>query len=111
MAYPKPFPLASPPKPQQAAFAPDLSIRLICPNCRDSNPKIIEELREGDLVCEGCGLVLGDRIVDTRGEWRVRASVELVLIFQLVGAQLFSRPLQMMKATTRPVSVLQQTLL
>src|SRR5258708_14530498 len=81
MAYPKPFPLASPPRPQQAAFAPDLSIRLICPNCRDPNPKIIEELREGDLVCEGCGLVLGDRIVDTRGEWRGRGFFCLFFFF------------------------------
>jgi transcription initiation factor TFIIB len=75
MAYLKPFPLVSPPKPRQPDFAPDLSVRLICPNCRDPNPKIIEEFREGDLVCKGCGLVLGDRIVDTRSEWRVRASV------------------------------------
>jgi transcription initiation factor TFIIB len=72
MAYPKPFPLASPPKPQQAAFAPDLSVRLICPDCRDPNPTIVEEFGAGDLVCGGCGLVLGDRIVDTRSEWRVR---------------------------------------
>jgi TFIIB zinc-binding len=71
MAYPKPFPLASPPKPQQAAFAPDLSVRLICPDCRDPNPTIVEEFGSGDLVCAGCGLVLGDRIVDTRSEWRV----------------------------------------
>jgi hypothetical protein len=72
MAYPKPFPLASAPKPQQAAFAPDLSVRLICPDCRDPNPTIIEEFGAGDLVCAGCGLVLGDRVVDTRSEWRVR---------------------------------------
>ena len=75
MAYLKPFPLASPPKPLQSACTPDLSVRLICPNCRDPNPKIREEFREGDLVCEGCGLVLADRIVDTRSEWRVRASL------------------------------------
>ena len=72
MAYPKPFPLASPPKPQQAAFAPDLSVRLICLDCRDPNPTIIEEFGSGDLVCAVCGLVLGDRVVDTRSEWRVR---------------------------------------
>ncbi|KAI0252061.1 cyclin-like protein [Lactifluus subvellereus] len=76
MAYPKPFPLASPPKPQQAAFAPDLSVRLICPDCRDPNPTIIEEFGAGDLVCGGCGLVLGDRVVDTRSEWRTFANDE-----------------------------------
>jgi transcription initiation factor TFIIB len=77
MAYLKPFPLASPPKPRQVAIAPDLSVRLICPDCRDPNPIIIEEFRAGDLVCAGCGLVLGDRIVDTRREWQVRVSVIL----------------------------------
>ncbi|KAN0140359.1 Cyclin-like protein [Lactarius tabidus] len=76
MAYPKPFPLASPPKPQQAAFAPDLSVRLICPDCRDPNPTIIEEFGAGDLVCGSCGLVLGDRVVDTRSEWRTFANDE-----------------------------------
>src|SRR6266478_2570803 len=81
MAYPKPFPLASPPKPQQAAFAPDLSVRLICLDCRDPNPTIIEEFGAGDLVCAGCGLVLGDRIVDTRSEWRVCTFARLILCF------------------------------
>ena len=32
---------------------------------------IVEEFGSGDLVCGRCGLVLGDRIVDTRSEWRV----------------------------------------
>jgi transcription initiation factor TFIIB len=58
MAYLKPFPLASPPKRQQAAFAPDLSVRLICPDCRDPNPTIVEDFKAGDPVCAGCGLVL-----------------------------------------------------
>jgi transcription initiation factor TFIIB len=75
MACLKPFPLGSPLEHRQATFAPDLSVRLICPDCRDPNPTIIEDFKAGDLVCAGCGLVLGDRIVDTRSEWRVRASV------------------------------------
>lgn len=73
MAFAQPFPLNAPgatqPKPQ--TFGPDLNVRLICPECRDQNPKIVEEFSSGDLVCGGCGLVLGDRIVDTRSEWRV----------------------------------------
>lgn len=72
MAYSQPFPLAAPTKPQQANYAPDLAVRLICPECKDPNPNIIEEFGSGDLVCGGCGLVLGDRVVDTRSEWRVR---------------------------------------
>lgn len=74
MAYAQPFPLAQPlQKPQQPTFGPDLAVRLICPDCRDPNPNIIEEFSSGDLVCGTCGLVLGDRVVDTRSEWRVSA--------------------------------------
>ena len=72
MAYSQPFPLAQPPtKASQQTFAPDLAVRLICPECRDPNPNIVEEFGSGDLVCGTCGLVLGDRVVDTRSEWRV----------------------------------------
>ncbi|CAG8484240.1 3844_t:CDS:1 [Scutellospora calospora] len=51
-------------------FRPDLNIRLICPNCKNPRPKIIEEYANGDLVCGDCGLVLGDHMIDTRPEWR-----------------------------------------
>jgi hypothetical protein len=74
MAYAQPFPLAAPQqqqKPVAPTFGPDLAVRLICPECRDPNPNIVEEFGSGDLVCGNCGLVLGDRIVDTRSEWRV----------------------------------------
>jgi hypothetical protein len=68
MAYAQPFPLAQNQSAAKAAFAPDLSVRLVCPDCRDPNPNIVEEFSSGDLVCGGCGLVLGDRVVDTRSE-------------------------------------------
>ena len=72
MAYSQPFPLAhAQEKIQQPTFGPDLAVRLICPDCRDPNPNIVEEFSSGDLVCGTCGLVLGDRVVDTRSEWRV----------------------------------------
>lgn len=72
MSYNQPFPLAAAQaKAAQATFGPDLAVRLICPECRDPNPNIVEEFGSGDLVCGNCGLVLGDRIVDTRSEWRV----------------------------------------
>jgi transcription initiation factor TFIIB len=72
MAYSQPFPLALPAeKKTQPSFGPDLAVRLICPECGDPNPNIVEEFGSGDLVCGNCGLVLGDRIVDTRSEWRV----------------------------------------
>jgi transcription initiation factor TFIIB len=76
MAYSQPFPLAAPQikAAKELSFGPDLAVRLICPDCRDPNPHIVEEFGSGDLVCGACGLVLGDRIVDTRSEWRVRLS-------------------------------------
>jgi len=78
MAYAKPFPLAAPQQKVSShpVFGPDLAVRLICPECRDPNPNIVEEFGSGDLVCGNCGLVLGDRIVDTRSEWRTFANDE-----------------------------------
>ncbi|CAG8594704.1 15719_t:CDS:1 [Funneliformis caledonium] len=51
-------------------FLPDLNVRLICPECRNSQANLIEEYSSGDIVCGDCGLVLADRIIDTRPEWR-----------------------------------------
>ncbi|ANB15375.1 Sua7p [Sugiyamaella lignohabitans] len=48
----------------------NLNVRLMCPECRIMPPDIVERFSEGDMVCGNCGLVLGDRIVDTRSEWR-----------------------------------------
>jgi transcription initiation factor TFIIB len=75
----QPFPVAQlqqQQKVQQPQFGPDLAVRLICPECRDPTPSIEEEFSSGDLVCKSCGLVLGDRIVDTRSEWRTFANDE-----------------------------------
>jgi transcription initiation factor TFIIB len=78
MAYSQPFPLAAPQikGSKEPTFGPDLAVRLICPDCRDPNPHIVEEFGSGDLVCGNCGLVLGDRVVDTRSEWRTFANDE-----------------------------------
>lgn len=74
MSFGQAFPLAVPTQTQKPSFGPDLSVRLICPECRDPNPNIVEEFGSGDLVCGGCGLVLGDRVVDTRSECKARCS-------------------------------------
>lgn len=63
-------------QPPKQHFGPDLAVRLICRECRDPHPKIVEEFGSGDLVCGNCGLVLGDRVVDTRSEWRTFANDE-----------------------------------
>ncbi|KIY52326.1 cyclin-like protein [Fistulina hepatica ATCC 64428] len=78
MAYNQPFPLVSsvPQAPPPLTFGPDLAVRLICRECNDPNPDIREEFGSGDLVCGSCGLVLGDRIIDTRSEWRTFANDE-----------------------------------
>lgn len=72
-----PFPLREQPKAEgNLPFKPNLNINLICPDCRISPPHIVEEFASGDLVCGDCGLVLGDRIIDTRSEWRTFANDE-----------------------------------
>ena len=48
----------------------DLNLHMICPDCKEYPPNLVEEFASGDMVCGSCGLVLGDRIVDTRSEWR-----------------------------------------
>nr|XP_019010049.1 transcription initiation factor TFIIB [Kwoniella pini CBS 10737]OCF48830.1 transcription initiation factor TFIIB [Kwoniella pini CBS 10737] len=58
------------------SVAPNLNVRHLCPNCRTDPPNIIEEYSKGDLVCGDCGTILGDRIVDTRSEWRTFAGDE-----------------------------------
>lgn len=57
------------PNPQSEWYQ-NLNIHLICPECKEVPPNLIEEFTNGDTVCQSCGLVLGERIVDTRSEWR-----------------------------------------
>lgn len=47
-----------------------MNITLTCPECKIYPPDLIERFSEGDIVCGSCGLVLSDRVVDTRSEWR-----------------------------------------
>lgn len=61
---------------KEAEFRLDLAVRLMCPDCRNPEPNIVENYSAGDLICGDCGLVLGDRIIDTRSEWRTFANDE-----------------------------------
>ncbi|TPX64473.1 hypothetical protein SpCBS45565_g05850 [Spizellomyces sp. 'palustris'] len=61
--------LASQQPATKAQFA-DLNLRLVCQDCQDPVPNIVEDFAAGDLICGNCGLVLGNRIIDTRSEWR-----------------------------------------
>ena len=58
----------------QEAWKENLNNTMICPECKEFPPNLKEEFSSGDMVCGSCGLVLGDRIVDTRSEWRTFAN-------------------------------------
>ena len=58
------------PVKSQEAWRENLNLQLICRDCKEIPPNLVEEFSSGDMVCGSCGLVLGDRIVDTRSEWR-----------------------------------------
>lgn len=51
-------------------WSENLNMTMMCKDCREYPPNLVEEFSSGDMVCGTCGLVLGDRIVDTRSEWR-----------------------------------------
>ena len=57
-------------KPDDTVWRDNLNLALICPDCKEVPANIIEEYSMGDTVCASCGLVLGERIIDTRSEWR-----------------------------------------
>jgi transcription initiation factor TFIIB len=65
------LPLHFRPPPEQKPFRLNLNVILMCPECKDNN--IVEDFAAGDMICGDCGLVLGDRIVDIRSEWRTFA--------------------------------------
>lgn len=56
---------------------PNLSVVLTCPDCKEYPPDLIERFSEGDIVCGTCGLVLSDKVVDTRLEWRTFSNDDL----------------------------------
>jgi transcription initiation factor TFIIB len=34
----------------------DLNYRVMCTDCKDTNPELIEDFASGDLICKRCGL-------------------------------------------------------
>lgn len=54
----------------QEQWKQNLNMHMMCRECKEYPPNLVEEFASGDMVCGSCGLVLGDRIVDTRSEWR-----------------------------------------
>eukprot|EP00039_Didymoeca_costata_P025115 m.12383 g.12383 ORF g.12383 m.12383 type:complete len:119 (-) comp4642_c0_seq2:846-1202(-) len=47
-----------------------------CPkaSCKAKNAALYEDYVQGDMVCTGCGLVVGDRVIDVGSEWRTFAN-------------------------------------
>jgi len=50
--------------------AENLNIRLICKECLEDPPNLIEDWKEGTMVCASCGLVLMTDMIDYKSEWR-----------------------------------------
>ena len=61
---PEPQPL------QDDEWHENLQVRLMCRDCREDPPDLIEDHASGDLLCANCGLVLQQRSIDTSSEWR-----------------------------------------
>ncbi|KAK2071633.1 hypothetical protein P8C59_006039 [Phyllachora maydis] len=55
---------------QGGEYQEDLTENLICRNCREDPPNLIEEAAAGDIVCTSCGTVLQGHVVDLGSEWR-----------------------------------------
>ncbi|KAK8214386.1 transcription initiation factor-like protein iib [Phyllosticta capitalensis] len=56
--------------PQDDEYVDNYNVHLVCPDCKEMPPNLVEEFSNGDTVCGSCGLVLSARVVDTRSEWR-----------------------------------------
>lgn len=50
----------------------NLNMHLICPDCQQNPPDLIEE--NAETICGSCGRVLADRLVSYESEWRTFAS-------------------------------------
>jgi len=51
-----------------------LNFRLLCPDCQNAVPNLVEDYASGDVICRDCGSVLMARVIDTHSEWRTFAS-------------------------------------
>jgi hypothetical protein len=57
-------------KLQDDEWRENLNVRMICHECREDPPNLVEDHASGDMVCSTCGLVLAERNVDVSSEWR-----------------------------------------
>ena len=60
--------------PEAPAWRENLNAHLICPDCNQNPPDLIEE--NADTICANCGRVLAERLVSYESEWRTFNSDE-----------------------------------
>lgn len=47
--------------------AMSLVLHTFCPSCKCND--VVTDYASGDIICRGCALVIGDRIIDSSEEW------------------------------------------
>ncbi|KAI5202930.1 cyclin-like protein [Aureobasidium subglaciale] len=52
----------------------NLSVRMVCPDCKEDPPNLVEDPQAADVICGDCGMVLSQRGIDQRAEWRTFAN-------------------------------------
>jgi len=60
--------------PETPVWRENLNTHLICPDCKQDPPDLIEE--NADTICANCGMVLAERLVSYESEWRTFNSDE-----------------------------------
>ncbi|KIW23981.1 uncharacterized protein PV07_09721 [Cladophialophora immunda] len=60
--------------PEAPAWRENLNTHLVCPDCKQIPPDLIEE--NADTICANCGMVLAERLVSYESEWRTFNSDE-----------------------------------
>lgn len=61
-------------QPANTPWRENLNTHLICPDCKQVPPDLIEE--NADTICANCGMVLAERLVSYESEWRTFNSDE-----------------------------------
>lgn len=59
---------------QAPAWRENSNVHLVCPECKQFPPDLIEE--NADTICANCGMVLAERLVSYESEWRTFNSDE-----------------------------------
>ena len=61
-------------EPTDEEWRQNLSVRMVCPDCKEDPPNLVEDPQAADVICEDCGMVLSQRGIDQRAEWRTFAN-------------------------------------